>query len=155
MLYFCADWCSDNGYYVNLSLRALETQSRKCHSEAPSVARFINISIFRIFVTCLVFYFFMFIFSFCVLQAKRKNEPKKKNRRLSKSTVNIFKTNFASTRSVKIYSKNKLCLIITTTAEPSYAFGVQGNLALCRPRTPCRRSQKKKCKVFVFRSLWT
>ena len=58
---------------------------------------------------------------------KRKLTHIKKH---SKYFQNKFCIHSITFQAVKIYFKNKLCLIKTTTAKPYYAYGVQGNLAL-------------------------
>ena len=62
---------------------------------------------------------------------KRKLTHIKKH---SKYFQNKFCIHSITFQAVKIYFKNQLCLTITTTAKPYYAYGVQGNLAFYHSR---------------------
>ena len=75
----------------------------------------------------------MFIFFLCFAGKERKRTKRKKLgiiKKHSKYFQNKFCIHFITFQAVKIYFKNKLCLINVTTAKPYYAYGVQGNLAL-------------------------
>ena len=75
----------------------------------------------------------MFIFFLCFAGKERKRTKRKKLgiiKKHSKYFQNKFCIHYISFQTVKIYFKNKLCLINVTTAKPYYAYGVQGNLAL-------------------------
>ena len=56
-------------------------------------------------------FFLMFIFFLCILQAKKENEPKERNRRLSKETVKCFIKDFATTSCGQNLLKTQLFLI--------------------------------------------
>ena len=60
----------------------------------------------------------------------KRNSFKQHIKKHSKYFQNKFCIHSILFQAVKIYFKNKLCLTITTTAEPYYAYGVQGNLAI-------------------------
>ena len=53
----------------------------------------------------------MFIFFLCILQAKKENEPKERNRRLSKETVKCFIKDFAVTSYGQNLLKTQLFLV--------------------------------------------
>ena len=53
----------------------------------------------------------MFIFFLCILQAKKENEPKERNRRLSKETVRCFIKDFAVTSYGQNLFKTQLFLV--------------------------------------------
>ena len=70
----------------------------------------------------------MFIFFLCFAGKERKRTKRKKLgiiKKHSKYFQNKFCIHSISFQAVKIYFKNKLCLIKITTAKPYYAFGVK------------------------------